>query len=196
MGSKEALNLVRQLKHLPGKHPQKSHAGGRGSGSSEDIYMPGRVASNSPAARGAQFKKNKKAFEGKLNAAKSAANNAAGDPNFEDALGGAAKLEAKDPKKFAQWRRGLITAEELAGAMGETEAYKKHEAAILPAGAKQAVKNLSGKKAGDYTSLLDDHTDQSLNDWANLSASYLATYRDDNIIQLNDKFDKVKPYVK
>ena len=34
MGSKEALDLVKQLKHLPGKHPQKSHAGGRGGGSS------------------------------------------------------------------------------------------------------------------------------------------------------------------
>ena len=29
MGSKEALDLVKQLKHLPGKHPQKSHSGGR-----------------------------------------------------------------------------------------------------------------------------------------------------------------------
>jgi len=33
MGSKEALELVKQLKHLPGKHPQKSHAGGRGGSS-------------------------------------------------------------------------------------------------------------------------------------------------------------------
>ena len=32
--SEKALELVRQLKHLPGKHPQKSHGGGRGSGSS------------------------------------------------------------------------------------------------------------------------------------------------------------------
>jgi len=32
--SEKALELVRQLKHLPGKHPQKSHAGGRGGGSS------------------------------------------------------------------------------------------------------------------------------------------------------------------
>ena len=28
--SERALELVRALKHLPGKHPQKSHAGGRG----------------------------------------------------------------------------------------------------------------------------------------------------------------------
>ena len=28
--SERALELIRQLKHLPGKHPQKSHAGGRG----------------------------------------------------------------------------------------------------------------------------------------------------------------------
>ena len=33
--SEKALELVRQLKHLPGKHPQKSHAGGRGGGSSK-----------------------------------------------------------------------------------------------------------------------------------------------------------------
>ena len=30
--SQKALNLIRQLKHLPGQHPQKSHGGGRGSG--------------------------------------------------------------------------------------------------------------------------------------------------------------------
>ena len=32
--SEKALELVRNWKHLPGKHPQKSHAGGRGGGSS------------------------------------------------------------------------------------------------------------------------------------------------------------------
>ena len=29
--SERALELIRQLKHLPGKHPQKSHGGNRGS---------------------------------------------------------------------------------------------------------------------------------------------------------------------
>ena len=38
--SKRALNLVRQLKHLPGQHPQKSHAGSRGGGSSGVLNSP------------------------------------------------------------------------------------------------------------------------------------------------------------
>ena len=34
--SERALELIRALKHLPGKHPQKSHAGGRGSSGAAD----------------------------------------------------------------------------------------------------------------------------------------------------------------
>ena len=41
--SKRALELVRQLKHLPGKHPQKSHGSGSGSGTMYGVHTQAAV---------------------------------------------------------------------------------------------------------------------------------------------------------